>query len=79
MFGSTSSFLVAYQSDASSWKVGSTSIVGAGEQAVWLSRRRRRWCRRGALPAICLVRARGVERVDQNVLVVSIDGLLPAL
>ena len=49
------------------------------EQAVWLSRRRRRWCRRGALPVVCLVRARGVERVEQNVLVVSIDGLLSGL
>jgi hypothetical protein len=46
---------------------------------VWLSRRRRRWCRRGALPVVCLVRARGVERVEQNVLVVSIDGPLSAL
>jgi hypothetical protein len=42
------------------------------DQAVWLSRRRRRWCRRGALPV-------GVERVEQNVLVVSIDGPLSAL
>jgi hypothetical protein len=49
------------------------------EHAMWLSRRRRRWCRRGALPVVCLVRARGVERVDQNVLVVSIDRLLPIL
>jgi hypothetical protein len=49
------------------------------EQAAWLSRRRRRWCRRGALPVVCLVRARGVERVDQKVLVVSIDRLLPVL
>ena len=47
------------------------------EQAAWLSRRRR--CRRGALPVLCLVRARGVERVEQNVLVVSIDRLLPVL
>jgi hypothetical protein len=45
------------------------------EQAEWLSRRRRRWCRRGALPVVCLVRARGVERLEQNVLVVSIDRL----
>jgi hypothetical protein len=49
------------------------------EQAVWLSHRRRRWCRRAALPVICLVRAQGVQRVEQNVLVVSIDRLLPAL
>jgi len=54
-------------------------LARAREQAAWLSRRRRRWCRRGALPVVCLVRARGVERVDQNVLVVSIDRLLPAL
>ena len=48
-------------------------------QAAWLSRRRRRWCRRGALPVVCLVRARGVERIEQNVLVVSIDRLIPVL
>jgi hypothetical protein len=45
------------------------------EQAEWLSRRRRRWCRRGALPVVCLVRARGVQRLERNVLVVSIDRL----
>ena len=36
------------------------------EQAAWLSRRRRRWCR----PARCrwsVVRARGVQRLEQNV------------
>jgi hypothetical protein len=49
------------------------------EQAEWLSRRRRRWCRRGALPVVCLVRARGVQRLEQNVLVVSIDRLIPVL
>jgi Nuclease-related domain len=54
-------------------------VARVREQAVWLSRRRRRWFRRGALPVVCLVRARGVERVEQTVLVVSIDRLLPAL
>ncbi len=44
-----------------------------------MSRRRRRWCRRGALPVICVVRAHGVYRVEQNVLVVSIDRLIPVL
>jgi hypothetical protein len=34
------------------------------EQAAWLSRRRRRWCRRGAVPVVCLVRPRGIERVE---------------
>jgi Nuclease-related domain len=45
------------------------------EQAAWLSRRRRRWARNGALGVMCVVRARGVERVEHDVLVVSIDRL----
>ena len=49
------------------------------EQAAWLSRRRRRWTRNGALGVMCLVRARGVERVEQDVLVVSIDRLTDVL
>jgi Nuclease-related domain len=49
------------------------------EQAAWLSRRRRRWSRRGTLGVVCLVRMRGVERVDHDVLVVSIDRLTPLL
>jgi hypothetical protein len=49
------------------------------QQAAWLSRRRRRWCRRGAVPVVCLVRARGVQRLERNVLVVSIDRLIPVL
>ena len=49
------------------------------EQAVWLSRRRRQWCPHGALAVLCLVRARGVQRVEDDVLVVSIDRLMPAL
>ncbi|MGH2866604.1 MAG: nuclease-related domain-containing protein [Solirubrobacteraceae bacterium] len=42
------------------------------EQAVWLSRRRRRWCRHGAPAVLRLVRVRGVQRVEDDVLVVSI-------
>ena len=49
------------------------------EQADWLSRRRRRWCRRGALPVVCLARRCGVEHVEAGVLVVSIDRLTSAL
>lgn len=49
------------------------------DQAAWLSRRRRRWCRRGAVPVVCLVRPRGIERVEREVLVVSIDRLIPVL
>jgi hypothetical protein len=49
------------------------------EQAVWLSRRRRRWCRHGVLAVLCLVRVRGVQHVEDDVLVVSIDRLMPAV
>ena len=45
------------------------------EQAAWLSRRRRMWTRNGALAVMCLARARGVERAEDDVLVVSIDRL----
>jgi hypothetical protein len=49
------------------------------EQVVWLSRRRRRWCRHGVLAVLCLVRVRGVQRVEGDVLVVSIDRLTAVL
>jgi hypothetical protein len=49
------------------------------DQAAWLSRRRRRWCRRGAVPVLCLVSARADQRLERNVLVVSIDLLIPVL
>jgi hypothetical protein len=49
------------------------------QQAAWLSRRRQRWCRRGAVPMVCLVRAHGLQRLEHGVLVVSIDRLIPVL
>ena len=49
------------------------------EQAGWLSRRRRRRARNGALAVMCLVRVRGIERVEHDVLVVSIDRLTHVL
>ena len=49
------------------------------DQARWLSRRRRRWARNGALAIMCLVHARGVERVEDDVLVISIDRLTHVL
>jgi len=54
-------------------------LARVSEQAVWLSRRRRRWCRCGALAVLCLVRVRGVQRCEDDVLVVSIDRLTPML
>jgi hypothetical protein len=37
-------------------------LAGVRDMAAWLYHRRRRWCRRGALPVLCVVPARGVER-----------------
>jgi hypothetical protein len=49
------------------------------EQARWLGRRRRKGCRRGAFPVLCVARAAGVERFERGVLVVSIDRLAAVL
>jgi hypothetical protein len=48
-------------------------------QGAGLWRRRWRWCRGGALPVLCIVRARGVERWEGGVLVVSMDRIVHAL
>lgn len=57
----------------------SRHLARVREQAGWRSRRRRRWARNGALAVMCLVRARGVERVEHGVLVVSTDRLTHVL
>jgi hypothetical protein len=54
-------------------------LAHARQTAAWLCRYRRRWCRRGALPVLCVVRARGLEGVEDGVLVVSLDRLVSAL
>jgi Nuclease-related domain len=54
-------------------------LAAVRAMAVWLYRRRRRWCRRGALPVLCVVRARAVERIDDGVLIVSLERLVGAL
>ena len=54
-------------------------VARVREQAAWLTRRRRRWARSGALGVLCLVRARGLERVEHGVVVVSIDRLTHVL
>lgn len=52
--------------------------VRTADAASWLSRRRRKY-RSGVLPVICLTRARSIERIEGEVLVVSLDRLLPTL
>lgn len=54
-------------------------LAHARHTAAWLYRHRRRWCRRGALPVLCVVRARGLEGVEDGVLVVSLDRLVSVL
>jgi len=54
-------------------------LAHARQTAAWLHRHRRRWCRRGALPVLCVARARGLEGIEDGVLVVSLDRLISAL
>jgi hypothetical protein len=54
-------------------------LAGVREMAAWLHRRRRQWRRRGAPPVVCVVRARGLARVEDGVLIVSLDRLVAAL
>jgi len=49
------------------------------EQAAWLWRQRRKWCRLGAMPVLCVVRAAGIQRWERGVLVVSLESLIPTL
>jgi hypothetical protein len=53
-------------------------VVRTIDAARWLGRKRRRYpC--GVLPVVCVTRARRIERFEEEVLVVSLDRLLPAL
>jgi Nuclease-related domain len=70
---------VAYAIKIKTRKFDERHLARARQAAAWLYRRRRRWCRRGALPVLCVVRARGVQHVEDEVLVVSLDRLAPAL
>jgi len=54
-------------------------LANTREMAAWLYRYRRRWCPTGALAVLCVVGARGVERFEDDVLIVSLDRLRPAL
>ena len=54
-------------------------LANTREMAAWLCRRRRRWCRAGARAVLCVVSAKSLERVENDVLIVSLDRLLPAL
>ena len=70
---------VAFAIETKTRTFDASHVVRVREMAQWLHRRRRRWCRRGAFPVLCVVRARGLEYVDGGVLIVSLDRLVPAL
>lgn len=70
---------VAYVVETKTRSYDDRHLARVREQAAWLARRRRRWCRHGAVPVVCLARPRGVARVEQGVLVVSIDRLIAVL
>jgi Nuclease-related domain len=53
-------------------------VVRTIEAGRWLARRRRRYPR-GVMPVLCVTRARSVEHVDRDLLIVSLDRLLAAL
>jgi Nuclease-related domain len=70
---------VAFAIETKSHTFDARHLARARQTAAWLYRHRRRWCRRGALPVLCVVRARGLEGIQDGVLVVSLDRLPPAL
>jgi Nuclease-related domain len=70
---------VAFAIETKTRTFDASHVAHVREMAQWLHRRRRRWCRRGAFPALCVVRAKGLEYVDDGVLVVSLDRLVSAL
>jgi Nuclease-related domain len=70
---------VAFAIETKTRNYDTRHLMRVREQASWLSHRRRMGCRRGAFPVVCVARAQGIHRVEDQVLVVSIDRLLPAL
>jgi hypothetical protein len=70
---------VAFAIETKSRAFDAGHLARTREAAAWLYRHRRRWCRKGALPVLCVVRAIGLEHVQHDVLIVSLDRLVPAL
>ena len=70
---------VGFAIETKTRKFDARHLAHARQTAAWLYRHRRRWCRRGALPVLCVVRARGLEGVEDGVLVVSLDRLVSVL
>ncbi|MGN6169567.1 MAG: nuclease-related domain-containing protein [Solirubrobacteraceae bacterium] len=70
---------VAFAIEVKTSRYEDRHLVMVREQTAWLWRFRRRWCRHGVVPVLCVARARGVYRWEEGVLVVSIDRLIPTV
>ena len=57
----------------------SEHVERTADMARWLQARRQSWCPNGALPVLCIVRARRVQQTQAGMLVVSLDQLVMAL
>ena len=54
-------------------------LARTAARARWVAYRPRRWCRRGAVPVLCVVLPHGIQQSENGVLVVSIDRLSAVL
>jgi Nuclease-related domain len=58
---------IGFAIDSKTRTFDAVHLTRARDSAVWLRRHRRRWCRQGALPVLCVVHARGLEDVCDKV------------
>jgi hypothetical protein len=70
---------VAFAIETKTRTYGADHLARVCAQAAWLRQHCRRWCPRGAIPVLCVVRARSLEQVQAEVLVVSADRLVGTL
>ena len=70
---------VAFAVEVKTSRYEDRHLATVREQAAWLWRFRRKWCRRGVVPVVCVARSRGVHGWEDGVLIVSIDRLTPAV
>ena len=70
---------IAFAIEPKTRTYGDQHVARVREMANWLHRRRRRWSPHGALAVLCVVHARGLERFEAAVLIVSLDELVEAL
>ena len=67
---------IAFAIEPKTRTYGDQHVARVREMANWLHRRRRRWSPHGALAVLCVVHARGLERFEAAVLIVSLDELV---